>query len=76
MNMAVAAFAPIRYHRQVLEQEAAQSKQELAVRDLQLEKLTSALSNQARFQTCAIEANARLTAKLRGISTTTRPRIC
>ena len=60
MNMAVAAFAPIRYHRQVLEQEAAQSKQELAVRDLQLEKLTSALSNQARFQTCAIEANARL----------------
>jgi CHASE3 domain sensor protein len=53
-------FGLIRYHRQVLEQEAAQSKQELAVRDLQLEKLTSALSNQARFQTCAIEANARL----------------
>jgi CHASE3 domain sensor protein len=50
----------IRYHGQVLEQEAAQSRQELAVRDLQLEKLTSALSNQARSKTSAIEANARL----------------
>jgi hypothetical protein len=44
----------------VLKQEATQSKQELAVRDLRLEKLTSALSNQARSKTCAIEANARL----------------
>jgi CHASE3 domain sensor protein len=50
----------IRYHGQVLEQEAAQSRHELAVRDSQLEKLTSALSNQARFKTSAIEANARL----------------
>jgi CHASE3 domain sensor protein len=50
----------IRYHGQVLEQEAAQCRQELAVRDSQLEKLTSALSNQARFKTSAIEANARL----------------
>jgi CHASE3 domain sensor protein len=50
----------IRYHGQVLEQEAAQSRQELAMRDSQLEKLTSALSNQARFKTSAIEANARL----------------
>ena len=53
-------FALIRYHGQVLEQEAAQSRQELAVRDLQLEKLTFALSNQARSKTSAIEANARL----------------
>ena len=30
------------------------------MRDLQLEKLTSALSNQARSKTSAIEANARL----------------
>jgi hypothetical protein len=30
------------------------------VRDLQLGKLMSALSNQARFKTSAIEANARL----------------
>jgi CHASE3 domain sensor protein len=50
----------IRYHGQALEREAAQSKQELAIRDLQLEKLTSVLSNQARSQTSAIEANARL----------------
>jgi CHASE3 domain sensor protein len=50
----------MRYHGQVLEQEAARSRQELAVRDLQLEKLTSALSNQARSNTSVIEANARL----------------
>ncbi len=53
-------FGLIRYHGQVLEQEAAQSRQEVAVRDLQLERLTSALSNQARSKTSAIEANARL----------------
>ena len=53
-------FGLIRHHGQVLEQEAAQIRQELAVRDLQLEKLTSALSNQARSKTSAIEANARL----------------
>jgi CHASE3 domain sensor protein len=50
----------IRYHGRALEQEAARSRQELGVRDLQLAKLKSALSNQARSQTCAIEANARL----------------
>lgn len=53
-------FALIRYHGRGLEQEAAKSKQGLAVRDLQLEKLTSALSNQARSNTSAIEANASL----------------
>jgi CHASE3 domain sensor protein len=53
-------FGLIRYHGQVLEQEATHSRQKLAVRDLQLEKLTSALSNQARSKTSAIEANARL----------------
>jgi CHASE3 domain sensor protein len=53
-------FGLIRHHGQLLEQEAAQSRQELAVRDLHLEKLTSALSNQARSKTSAIEANARL----------------
>src|SRR5207237_688315 len=50
----------IRYHAQVLEQEAAHSRQVLAVRDMQLEKLTSALSNQARSKTYAIEASVRL----------------
>jgi CHASE3 domain sensor protein len=53
-------FGLIRYDGRVLEQEAAQSRQELAVRDLQLEKLMSALSNQARSNTSAIEASARL----------------
>ena len=53
-------FALMRYHERVLEREAAQSRQELVVRDLQLEKLTSALSNQARSNTSVIEANARL----------------
>jgi len=50
----------IRYHAQLLEQEAVQSRQELAVRDLQLQTLRSALSNQARSKTSAIEVNARL----------------
>jgi CHASE3 domain sensor protein len=53
-------FGLIRYHWRVLEQEAAQSRQDLAVRDLQLEKLTFALCNQARSNTSAIEANASL----------------
>ena len=41
----------VRYHARALERETAKSKQALAVRDLQLEKLTFALSNQARFKT-------------------------
>ena len=58
--LAACLFGLVRYHGQVLEQETAKSKQALAVRDLQLEKLTFALSNQARSKTSAIEANARL----------------
>ena len=53
-------FGLVRYHGQTLELETAKSRQVLAVRDLQLEKLTFALSNQARFKASAIEANARL----------------
>jgi CHASE3 domain sensor protein len=53
-------FGLIRSHGKVLQQKVVRSKRELAVRDLQLERLTSALSNQARSNTCAIEANARL----------------
>ena len=53
-------FGLLRYHGQVLKREAVQSKRELAMRDLRLEKFTSALSNQARSQTSAIEANASL----------------
>src|SRR5579864_5151575 len=53
-------FGLVRYHGRMLEQETAKSKQAVAVRDLQLDKLTFALSNQARSKTSAIEANARL----------------
>jgi CHASE3 domain sensor protein len=53
-------FGLVRYHGRELERQATQSRQELAIRDLQLTKLTSALSNQARSKTSAIEANARL----------------
>jgi CHASE3 domain sensor protein len=53
-------FWLVRYHGKVLEREAAQSRDELVSRDVQLQKLTSALSNQARFKTTAIEENARL----------------
>ena len=47
-----------RYRFKVLEQQAILSKQELGMRDLQLGKLLSTLSNQARFKATAIEANA------------------
>jgi CHASE3 domain sensor protein len=53
-------FGLFRHNGQVLEREAAKSKQEQAVRNLQLEKLTFALANQARSKTSAIEENARL----------------
>ena len=58
--LAVCLFGLIRYHTQVLEQEVAQSGLELDVRDSQLEKLTSALSGQARSNIIAINTNSRL----------------
>jgi len=58
--LTVSLFGLIRYHVKVLEREAAQSREDLDVRVLQLEKLMSALSNQARSKTSAIEVNARL----------------
>jgi CHASE3 domain sensor protein len=56
-------FLLIRFHERVLEQQAAQSRQALAERDSQLEKLVrlmSAASDQTRAQIAAIEENARL----------------
>ncbi len=53
-------FGLIHYYGRGLEHEAARSKQGLAVRDLRLERLTSALSNQARSNTSSIAANASL----------------
>ena len=53
-------FALVRYHGRVLERDAAQSAEQLALHDSQLAKLMSALSNEAKSKTFAIEANARL----------------
>lgn len=58
--LAACLFGFIRYHGSLLEKEAAESRQALALRDSQLEKLTFALSNQARSRITAIEENARL----------------
>jgi len=58
--LAVCLFGLIRYHTKILEQEVAQSGHELGVRDSQLEKLTSALSGQARSSIIAINTNSRL----------------
>jgi CHASE3 domain sensor protein len=58
--LTVCLFGFIRYYGRVLEQEAAESRQALAMRDSQLEKLTSALSNKARSKMTTIEENTRL----------------
>ena len=50
----------IRRQSQNREREVAEIREELARRDLQLAKLTSILSNQARSKTSAMEENARL----------------
>ena len=51
-------FWLIRYSGRGLEQEAAEGKRILAVRDLQLEKLNSSLGNQFRSKISVIEENA------------------
>jgi CHASE3 domain sensor protein len=58
--LTIGLFGLVRYHWRALERETAKSREALAVRDLQLETLTFALSNQARSKTSAIEAKARL----------------
>ena len=58
--LAVCAFGLIRHHGRLLGEEAARSRNELAVRNLQLEKLTAALSGQARSNMVAINMNSRL----------------
>ena len=52
-------FLLIRAYGRVLEHEAARSKQALAARDLQLEKITSALSGEIHSKIIVIEENAR-----------------
>lgn len=58
--MAVFAFALIRHHERLLGEEVARSRNELSLRNSQLEKLTSALSGQARSRMVAINMNSQL----------------
>jgi len=58
--LAAGLFGLVRQHLRLLGEEASQSRIELAVRDSQLEKLTSALSGQARSNMTAININSRL----------------
>ena len=58
--VAACLFVVIRRHYRLLEQDASQSRRELALRDLQLEKLTSALSGQARSEITAMNMTSRL----------------
>jgi hypothetical protein len=58
--LAACLFGLIRHNGRLLAEEASQSRIELAVRDLQLQKLTSALSGQARSNITAINTNSRL----------------
>jgi CHASE3 domain sensor protein len=58
--LALVLFALIRRHGRLLGEEASQSKAELAVRDLQLERLTSALAGQTRSDLIAMNTNSRL----------------
>ena len=58
--LTVCLFGLARYHGHELEQEIIQSTRTLALRDSQLEELTSVLSNQARSKMTDIEADARL----------------
>ena len=60
LALAACLFGLIRRRGRLLGEEAAQRRDELAVRDLQLEKLTSALSGQARSNMSAINTNSRL----------------
>src|SRR5579864_1480282 len=60
LALAVCAFGLIRHHGRLLGEEATQSRNELAVRNLQLEKLTAALSGQARSNMVALNMNSRL----------------
>ena len=58
--LAVCAFGLIRHHGRLLREEASWSRNELVVRNCQLEKLTTALSGQARSNMVALNMNSRL----------------
>jgi CHASE3 domain sensor protein len=58
--LAVCAFGLIRHHERLLGEEAARSRNQLAVRNLQLERLTVALSGRVRSNMVALNVNSRL----------------
>jgi CHASE3 domain sensor protein len=58
--LAICAFGLTRHYGRLLGEEAAQSRNELAVRNLQLERFTAALSGQARSNMVALNMNSRL----------------
>jgi CHASE3 domain sensor protein len=58
--LAACLFGMIRRHVRLLGEQTAQSRNELALRDLQLGKLTSALSGEARSNIFAINTTSRL----------------
>jgi CHASE3 domain sensor protein len=58
--LTVFLFALARYHERALERQIAQSTRALALRDAQLQKLISALSNEVRSNIAALGADARL----------------
>jgi CHASE3 domain sensor protein len=58
--LTVCALGLIRHHGRLLREEAARSRHELVVRNLRLEKLTAALSGQARSNMVALNMNSRL----------------
>ena len=60
LALAICLFWLIRRHGRLLGEEASQSRTQLAVRDLQLKRLTSALSGEARSNMMAINTNSRL----------------
>jgi CHASE3 domain sensor protein len=58
--LAACLLGLMRYDGRLLEKEASQNRRKLALRDLQLQKLTSALSGQARSGIIAINTTSRL----------------
>jgi CHASE3 domain sensor protein len=60
LMLAVCAFGLIWRHGRLLREEAARSRNELVMRNLQLGKLTDALSGQARWNMVALNLNSRL----------------
>jgi CHASE3 domain sensor protein len=58
--LAASLFGLMRRHVRLAGEDAARSRNELAARDMQLQKLTSALSGQARSNITAMNMNSRL----------------